>query len=236
MGNLEDFNSLKEKIESIENDQIRAQNIPLYVYLQEAENLNKWLQPDKELLINAGVFAELIEEFPIRAGACREAQSLWIKEKNSKSEYEKEWAEKSPEAYDLRNKLLHAFTYAYRKDTELLKRVAEIRDGDGHADMIQDLNDLAVFGIANPTQLELINFPLTDLDLAADKASYMAELLAMANGDKHHENEAKLIRDKAYTYLKEAVDEIKACGKYLFWKDKDKLKGYASDFLRNQKK
>lgn len=34
----------------------------------------------------------------------------------------------------------------------------------------------------------------------------------------------KIIRDKAYTFLKEAYDEVRACGKYVFADDPDRLK------------
>ncbi|MEQ8471570.1 MAG: hypothetical protein RIC35_10305 [Marinoscillum sp.] len=35
-------------------------------------------------------------------------------------------------------------------------------------------------------------------------------------------------RDKAYTFLKRAVDEIREAGKYVFWKDPKRLQGYRS--------
>ncbi|WP_299583090.1 hypothetical protein [uncultured Sunxiuqinia sp.] len=44
----------------------------------------------------------------------------------------------------------------------------------------------------------------------------MGNLLGLANGDKADQNQSKLLRDKAYTYLKELVDEIRDAGKYLF--------------------
>ncbi len=61
-----------------------------------------------------------------------------------------------------------------------------------------------------------IGFDLSKLDLAATKAEEMGNLLGLANGDKADQNQSKLLRDKAYTYLKELVDEIRDAGKYLF--------------------
>jgi len=51
-------------------------------------------------------------------------------------------------------------------------------------------------------------------------------------------SEAMIIRDKAYTYMKQAVDEIRECGKFVFWRNPDRLKGYMSDHWRkiNQEK
>ncbi|WP_372935386.1 hypothetical protein [Mariniphaga sediminis] len=49
-----------------------------------------------------------------------------------------------------------------------------ITDGSGHADLIQDLNDIAVLGRENPDPLTSIGFDLTQLDLAATRADELA--------------------------------------------------------------
>ena len=122
--------------------------------------------------------------------------------------------------------------FAYRKDDSLLGRVAAITAGDGNADMIQDLNDIAVLGKENPDPLTSIAFDLTKLDLAATRADELADLRARANGDKGEQNESKIIRDRAFAYMKELVDEIREAGKYVFRNDKNRLKGYSSQYWK----
>ena len=39
-----------------------------------------------------------------------------------------------------------------------------------------------------------------------------------------------MIRDKAYTLLKWAVDEIRECGRFVFWRTPERLKGYSSPY------
>ena len=68
--------------------------------------------------------------------------------------------------------------------------------------MIQDLNDLAVLGRENTDPLTAINYDMAKLENAATLADEMAEVLAIANGDKAEQNESKLTRDRAYTHLK----------------------------------
>jgi hypothetical protein len=177
-----------------------------------------------------GISQAAIDELPVRAGACRETQSRWFKDRNSQLEAQRLWAEQGPQAYALRDELLHTFRYAYRNDTALLARVAEIAEGNTNADMIQDLNDLTVLGKNNPALLQAINFDLGKLDVAAATSDAMANLLAMANGDKAIQNESKVIRDKAYTHMKELVDQIREAGKYLFWKNENRYKGYVSKY------
>jgi hypothetical protein len=50
--------------------------------------------------------------------------------------------------------------------------------------------------------------------------------------DKANPNASKIIRDKAYTYMKALVDEIREAGKYVFRNDKNRLKGYSSEYWR----
>ncbi|MCD6376069.1 MAG: hypothetical protein J7L94_11125 [Caldisericaceae bacterium] len=232
MGNIDDYNARLSDIQAIPDEETREPDIPVDVALQEAENLHHWSLDDAVTLAVVGITTDMINDLPVRAGACREAQSIWNKDYRSQQEAQKEWAEQAPEAYDFRNDLLASLRFAYRKDDALLSRVSAITDGSGHADMIQDLNDIAVLGRENPEPLTAIGFDLTQLDRAATLADELADLLAEANGDKADPNESKIIRDKAYTYMKALVDEIREAGKYVFRNNKNRLKGYSSEYWR----
>jgi len=234
MANIDDYNAKLDAIKAIPNENVLNPTLPVDVFLQEAENLHKWSNDDAVVLATVGITQEMIDDLPVRAGACREAQSNWFKDRYTQQEAQKVWGEQSPDAYDLRDELLHAFRFAFRNDSVLLGRVSAIAEGSGHADMIQDLNDLAVLGKENSDALTAIGFDPTKLDTAANTADAMADLLATANGDKAEKNESKVVRDKAYTYLKELVDEIREAGKYLFWRDKQRLTGYSSEFWKRK--
>jgi hypothetical protein len=215
MANIDDYNAKLDVIQSIPDEEVQTPAIPVDVLLQEAENLHHWSLDDFDALKVVGISMVKINDLPVRAGACREAQSIWNKDYRSQQEAQKEWAKQAPEAYAFRNDLLASFRFAFRKDDGLLSRVSAIADGSGHADLIQDLNDIAVLGRENPDPLTTIGFDLTQLDLAATRADELANLLAEANGDKADPNYSKTIRDKAYTHLKELVDEIREAGKYV---------------------
>ncbi len=236
MSNTTDYKAKIDEIMAIKKDDIKNPNIPVDKFLQEAEDLFHWAKDDEDQLQANGLEKGFIDELPIRAGACREAQSKWIKEWKMHKEPEKNWEEMCKNAEFLKKKLLHAFDYAYRKDEGLLKKITFIRKGSGHTDTIQDLNDLAVLGKTNPESLKKINFDMTLLDASAEMADSMASSLAIVNGEKLVDNKVRIIRDKAYTFLKEAVDEVRACGKYVFWDNKDRLKGYVSRYYQHKKK
>lgn len=234
MSNLDDYNAKLAEIQAIPTDEVKEPSIPIDVFLQEAENLYHWSKDDSEALKVVGITAAMIKELPVRAGACREAQSIWNKDFRSQQEAQIQWAEQSPLAYDLRDDLLQTLRFAYRKDPALLGRVSAITDGSGHADMIQDLNDIAVLGSAYPDPLTAIAFDMAQLELAATRADEMADLLAEANGDKADQNESKVIRDKAYTHMKALVDEVREAGKYVFRNNKNRVKGYSSQYWKKQ--
>lgn len=214
------------------DEKVKEPNMPVDAFLQEAENLKHWVQDDREKLETAGLNWDLVEQLNIRATVLRHAQGIWNRELNSRQEAEQLWKEKSPEAYDLRDRILHSFHYAYRKMPSLKDQVQRIQDGGGHADMIQDLVNLSYLGNSNSEPLQAIKFDFTQLEKAVDVAEEMADLLAAVNGDRGSTKESKVIRDKGYSYLKEVVDEIRECGKYVFWRSPDRLKGYVSTYYK----
>jgi len=234
MSNQEQYSQLLPEAKAIDPKEVKTPYMPVGIYLQEAEDLRRWSLVDKVKLLGAGLPESIFEDLDVRAGALREAQSIWMEDVKAKQEAEEEWAEESPKAYDLRNQLVHTFRYAYRENEAVLDRVRTIAEGAGHADMIQDLNDLAVLGRKNPEPLVKINYDTAVLEESAQLSATMADLRAMANGEKLHVNETLHIRNAMYTLLKQSVDQIRDCGKYLFWRNEKRLMGYTSSYNRKQ--
>ncbi|GAA4276543.1 hypothetical protein [Aquimarina mytili] len=229
----ENYDQKLAVLENLAQEAIKAPKNPIDTYLQEAENLFVWIQEDKKALIGTGLnWNSNVLDLPIRIGACRYAQALWMKERYNQEEAAKAWKEQSPKAYAFRNDLLADLRFAFRKRPDLLARVRAIADGEGDADMIQDLMDSSVLGKANTPELTAIKYDLTRLDRAEQQSNELADLLAKANGATLDNSKAKELRDRAYIHLKEAIDEIKETGKYVFRKDPERFKGYISRYKR----
>lgn len=231
MSHLDDFNAIKAVISAIKKP--KKPGIPVSAYLQEASNLYLWCVPDKADLIKADLNPLFIDELPVRTGACHHAQSLWEKQRKTKGPAEKEWDLRSPFAYALRIQIITDFRHAFRKHPRLLKGVRAIARSRGDAGMIQGLSDLALFGERHMELLNKINFDLAQLDLAEATSREMGHLLGAVHAEDV-KKKAKLIRDQAYTHLKEAVDEIRSCGKYQFKDDPVRLVGYRSEYIRKR--
>jgi hypothetical protein len=232
MSSTADYNQLFPHFSAISSPEIIEPKLPVDVFVQEAVNLYHWCIDDREALTNVGLDWNLVLSLPQRAGACSKAQSLWVKERNSRKQVETDWKNQSQAAFALRDQLIHSFRFAFRKFEHLLAQLDHIAQGNSHSDMVQDLNDLAVLGKSNTKLLAAINFDPALLDRAADLSSQTGHLLGAANSERKKEIETKLIRNKAFTYLKQAVDEIRECGKYAFQNNPDRLRGYHSDYWK----
>jgi hypothetical protein len=231
---LQDYESQLPYIEAIDEKTVIEPQIPVAVMLQESEDLYAWCQADKEALIKAGLDWTLVESLPKRNGGCRYKQSEWQKEYQSQQDSQKEWLVKSPVAFELRDELVHHCFHAFYNLPDLYAKTQKIAEGSGNADMIQDLSDLSVLGLANKAPLEKISVQM-DLFVQAGKLSgEMATLLAKVNGDRQSSNKLKIMRDKAYTYVKLAVDEIRRHGQYVFYRNEDRRKGYISKYIKRK--
>ena len=123
MGTLEDYETKLPEITIIgDEDLVTNINIPIDVYIQEAENLYKWCQEDKTTLTTTGLTWKTVDDIPLRAGALREAESRWVTKRFTKKETA-QWKEQSTKVFEMRNFLLHEFRFAYRNETYLLGRI-----------------------------------------------------------------------------------------------------------------
>src|SRR5690606_24955151 len=120
--------------------------------------------------------------------------------------------------------------YAFRKHSALLKQIDAISEGKTNADMIQDLNDLAILGEDNLLLVTKVGITVAMLDNASDLSHRMAGVLALKNNEKLAGSDTLTIRNQAYTFLKEAVDEIRSWGKFVFWRNQERRLGYVSNY------
>ena len=77
---------------------------------------------------------------------------------------------------------------------------------------------------------------MTLLDRAADTSKRIASLLAETNIERNKGSDSKKIRDRVYTHLKEAVDEIYEHGQFAFRQDDERRRGYRSNYMHERRK
>lgn len=226
---IKDLVAIKSDLMQMSEKDIKDPTTPVDITIQESENLYSWCLPDKAEFLKLGLTEEFMGSLLIRAGALREAESLWLAKRSEAEGAQEKWLTESKAAYELRDQILHDFRYAYRNNENIKKKLKVIGSTNGHADMIQDLNDLSVIGREFPEPLNAISYEMSLLERASIAADNLSRTLADSNAENGY-NEALDIRNRAYAYLKLVVDEVRIAGKHLFWKNEEKLKGYRSEY------
>ncbi|MFA8300576.1 MAG: hypothetical protein ACEPOV_10470 [Hyphomicrobiales bacterium] len=231
-----DFNEILPIALAISKEKVKTPNMPVDIAIQEAENQYQVAKEYEQNLTDVGLQTETIELLSKCANALREAQSNWMANYHAQQEAIKNWDNKKPEGFTLQKSLSKTFRYAYRKNEKLLSNVRNIARGSSDSNMIQDISDYAKFGKNNPSYLEDINFDLTKMDDAALLSASFADLYAKAEKQKKLQYKHKEIRDRIFTILKNTLDEIRNCGKFVFDEDTVVRKLFTSNYRRKHNK
>jgi len=213
---------------------LEPDNIPISVYIQEAEDLFTWCRPDKEKLIANGLQWSLVEDLPARIDTLREAQARWQNSDLSDLEIERIWGERLPEAQELRKDLIRSLKFVFYKDNSRLDKIDRFSDGFSHAAMIQSLRGMVIFSRENIEELKTGNFDVTKIERAEVLSHELGSILSEIHSSRAGCSGSKKIRNQAYTYLKETTTEIKRHAEFVLRKDEDRRKGYASTYTRKR--
>ena len=224
-----------DELKSMENVKKDNPAIPVEVYMSEAEALLKICPPDKDGLVRVGLDWNLVEDLPLRMAALKLSQANWIAEYKGYQDCQAQWNLSAPEGFKLRDELLHHFFFAFSDLPREYEKVRMIAEGSTNDDMIQDLAELSRLGKRNITSLQAIDMDLSLLDTAMNKSFELGSLLGDVTKAKGDGTPLLMLRNKAFNHLKEAMDKIRSTGQYIFWKDEDKSKNYASQYLRKPK-
>lgn len=202
---------------------------PVYTLMQEAMNLYRWAHRDRKALLGVGLDWSLVESLPARRGALSHAEALWFLADNYPAEATEAWLAAKEEAEEMRGDLIARMRLAYRESPHLLRKLDKIAEGDKDADLVQDLNDLAVSGRDNWALFRAVGGTTEHLDAAAQASDELAGLLAAHEAVSP--DDAKELRDRAFAHLWAAVQTIHKFGKLAFRKDPRRAKGYRNHYL-----
>jgi len=206
--------TIEELVRKITVNQIVSPTIPVDISVGEAGQLHQYVSEDKPELLAKGLSEDLIEQLIPRAKFLQNKQSEWTAVYQSALSNTQEWEEKIEEGRLLQRELKNDFQFAYRKHPAILKKLNQILDGSGNMDLIQDLSDYPVFAQQHPEPLEAILFDTAKTERAKQVSLELTDLMNKVDGVKNSKNRPeKLMRDRAYIYLKQLVDEIRAYGK-----------------------
>lgn len=236
MSNQSDLEILLDEINAIDESNIKKCAIPFEIYIYEAERLLTRATEDLPKLLAINMPTDLLGKLKSRTNALLRAQLNWMEQSSEKQQAKTDWKIAAPEFKNLHSELIKHFQFAFRKKESLLDKLEYIKKGNSYADIIMDLSSLSVLGKENSELLLAINFDLSLLDRAAEEAERMAALRGQINGRMYVKDDQLIIRNKAFTLLKECIDELRSYGQFAFRDDPDVAKSYSSNYRREKQK
>ncbi|MBN1577355.1 MAG: hypothetical protein JW913_12425 [Chitinispirillaceae bacterium] len=224
--------SVEKRAEAIPKKAVLSPNMPVGTYLQEAYNIHCFMRDDRELFTGGGFDWRLVDELPERIGYLRNAEAAWWKAKFAPSPVKMEFERRQALAVEARGKLLRDLEFACRGDADALRRIREIKKGSGQSDFNMDLFDIGNLAQDKNAALVAIGSDPRLVDDIRECAEKLPGLYAQCHVEKAAEEEKRSRRDRAYTFLAMAMEEIRRCARYVLRDDPKRLKGYASEYFR----
>jgi len=234
MKNRNDLETIMPLLMALDHRHIAVPMMPIHTFVQEAENLDTWMQPDLPRLAAVGIGDDVLLGLQARIGALREAQSTWRARRHSKDEAQAAYDENSAAAFEALEDTIHHVRFAFRRRPDLLSRIPNLAEIATDTQRFQAMNDLAVLGREHHDLLETAGFELSRLEELAAFSDDVANLLSLAEEARRAGSGAKAVRDRAYTFLKMAVDEIREAARFLFRRNPERLDGYRSEYVRRK--
>lgn len=227
-------------LSEIDTEDLVYPDIPIAVALQEANDLATYLSNKDNARILAGLLAVGLpgSELPaLKRGieAAREAQSGWVvvrDRKKSQAQQEREAA-----GTQLRSDLVDAIRWNLRHDRVAQATLDAIQQGDGVEDLIQDLDDLAALAERHHDKFD--KDETFDVDAKVEEARSSASAIRAGVSQArsaNKPNDAKLLRDRAFTYLDERVSTIREAGRYAFRKEPAVRMRFSSAYERTKRR
>lgn len=226
------LNALMQEILALPANKVKEPEMPVDIYVQESDDLCAQSGKDADKLSLRKITKKKIASLKLFGAALTEAESQWFIERGKKEEAHQKWQSMSKPAHELKNCILHDFRFAYKNHDDIVAKLRKVGEGNSHSDMIQDLSKLIAVGKEYPEELVAMNFDINLLDGAQEFVDNLGMIYSESKAEDNS-SEAKDLRDRAYTCLKIVVDEIRAAGQNLFWKNPDRLKHYRSEYRRH---
>jgi hypothetical protein len=150
--------TINELVIEIPGNQIISPTIPVDITIGEAGKLHQNTMEDIVELLARGLSEESIHQLIPRAKFLQNTQSALTSTE--------QWEAKIDEGRLLQRELKNDFQFAYRKHSDILKKLKNIVDGNGNMDLIQDLSDYPAFANQHSEPLTAILFDTTKTERA----------------------------------------------------------------------
>jgi hypothetical protein len=233
-----DFEALEPLLRAMPAQEVAPPPIPVEVALKEGAALLAWVEqhPEPRARLEAvGVEPSQWADLQRSLGALQRAQALWDQARMTRRSEEQRRAEQ--EGYDARAHLSAAIRFHLRRDAQAQAFLRDLQEGDGVADLMADLEALAVFLEQRPDAFARDQ----TLDPKAE-APRLRELAAkiLQGTAAISTTEASLglldMRNRAWSHHAQLLDELRAAARYVFRGDTKALSLFTSSYKRTSRR
>lgn len=181
-----------------------------------------------------GLAASDVELLAVAEGALRTAQSEWtVARTRNKGEAQ---VARETRGKELRSELIAGVRWNMRKNAKAMATVDLIQDGEGIPDLVQDLvdgaalidSDLAAF-------LHDESFDAVAISEAAKTLSEEIRVGLSAERQPADQDEAKELRNRAFTLLDDVLSRVREAGRHAFRKEPQLAARFTSPYLRRRR-
>lgn len=212
------FAARQPLIDAITDQELTYSRMPYEEAMQEGRRVELLVEKYGEKLLESDIDPELVTSFSERVGAFVYCVATFESSVDTTGENSATYIELKKEGYDLRRKIQADLEYIFRKDQELLKVLANIRGGKGDFDMFKDLYTLHRFVMQNQERLEKAHFNFDQANRAFELYNELFSLSAERDIVSETTSGTKILCQKAWTHLHQALEEIYAAGRYVFYR------------------
>ena len=229
------LNQVATKIMTITEENVKSPNMPISTFATECEAIRETYLKDslhfEKRRIDTAVLAG---ELDIAVGSLREAEMLWHEEATGQKEATKQWKGYKNEAYDLREEAESSLDFILDEEGDSRDQLNAIIEGTGHSDMILDLGKLHRLSQKHATELEEIAFDSMMIARLEELYTALTDVYGRVSSDKVDDNQARITRDRAFTYCRALQNKIKKAAKLVLRKEPELLSRYRSEQYRKQ--
>ena len=230
----EELTALAPVLAAIPAESVIIPTIPISTFLGECEQLKDASAVDAAALCRAGLAEEQLTAFPNAIIGTRSAEVLWQLARFGTTGVPQRWKIQSADAWKLRKEIIRDYRHFFRKNPELLRLVDVIDTGTTNDDMLLNLIQLAELGENNRALLDNTDFDISWLAEARALAAELTEVYAEKGVEDHTDSPTYDTRNRAFTYCKAIVDDIRENGKHIHPKGDPRADLYVSVYHRKK--
>lgn len=225
--------AVRKLLDGLDEADVKDPPIPVANLLDEARTLARVAAKDKAALKKVGLDTKLVGALPGLIDALADAQAtMHASWRNLKSAQE---VALTRDAIALRSEMVACLRHATRDDAEAQKAIDAVTEGEGLADLTEDLVSLAALYKAWGKALKRVGAPPSDGPRAAKLAAALSTAMAERRSTDGDDVSARLLRNRVATVLASSLSEIRLNGRFAFRRDAARRARYSSEYNANHR-